>query len=368
MKRKLSLLCILLLALATVLTACNNAKPTELVTRWDNDEEYLFNISLADFSKDNKYSFTSYPHGSDVYSKDFRIQNSLALESAVTEEIRPEQVKGTYKVAIHTADGFTELKTEQVIYAQYKKADLEKLDKWSELKTRETTETGIFEADASMTVLKSTFDTYVKFATGTAQKPVESQTSAKTFYVGEKDQNVSQFIVTAKYDFDEKKVTVNRKADENDKGEESVNSLSVSANVNFIDSNQLFLYARSLDKSAEWQDSPRAVVYNASENKHYTATFFLTLKQKAVLSPNGENKFTELNATAITLSLGSNSSAFMMQENLPNLTEKGVDTMANPGDPGKPFAKHTVVRFRVGSLAYELAEYPQGAIEAIEVK
>lgn len=377
MKRKISLLCVLLLVLAVILTACNNATPPETTIRWDKSEEYLYNISLADFEKAHMYSFNTYPYDGDVYGRDFRIQTNSALESAVTRELRPEQVKGTYHVTISQPDDGTyyELETEQVIYAQYKLTDLEKLAKWNDLQKRkaDSAETeGMFENTDGLVVLKSTTDTYVKFENKKSQQPIESQTAVKGFYIGRTNEDgpldavdVNQYTVTAKYDFNAKTVTVNKQANESDQGEETTNNLSIAGNVNLIDSNQLFLYARSFDKSAAFQVAPSATVYNAYENKHYNASFALTLELKAVLSVDGEDKYVnKLSATSISLG----TTGFMLQENLPNLAEKDVDTTTNPVNVKERIAKHTVVRFRVSHLAYELAEYPEGVIEAITAK
>ena len=48
MKKKIALLILTLVALTAILTACNSAATT-IVVRWNESEDYTFNISLADF-------------------------------------------------------------------------------------------------------------------------------------------------------------------------------------------------------------------------------------------------------------------------------------------------------------------------------
>ena len=59
---------------------------------------------------------------------------------------------------------------------------------------------------------------------------------------------------------------------------------------------------------------------------------------------------------------------FMTQVNLPNLTSQQLDQI-NTSVVSSTVAKHTICRFRVGFVSYQLTEYLDDAmVDAIQVK
>lgn len=344
MKRKISLVALLLLLLTIPFAACNQTTPTERVTRW-GDEEYTFNITLADFSPIVTSAFQEHPHDDGMnYYKDFVIQTSAAREVLATEEIRPQDIQGTYTLSIKRDGAYCELTTTQVIYARYNNSELP--NNLEELKSCVVTaEEDPFEANVGMTTLKSTTDTYVKFSNDLTQKPANSSIKVNGFYVGKQAQTVSKYEITTEYDVDNKTAKVSKNG-----GETVTNKLTVADASKFIDANQIIIYARSLDKASAFQDSPSVVVYNPYENKNYTATFLLNLDQNALLKANGANEYLKINTLGIALG----NTAFMMQETLPKL--ENFDTIPNATNPSAPHSKYTMVNFRVGYLSYEISD------------
>lgn len=348
MKRKLALIAVMLLLVTLIFTACNQTQPTNKAPRWENEETYDFKIALADYTAYDSYVFTTYPEGTEKYAKDFPIATHAATEVSATEEIRPLEVHGSYKVVIKKDASYTTLTTSQVIYAQYATEYLQNCAVWDKLQSQGyvTTEADSqFATTADRTVLVSANDVYVKFTSET-QQPMESTVKSKGFYMGKTAQTVSAHDVSTKYDFDKKVATVTKD------GEEAREyKLPSSANVSLIDVNQLFLYARSYDKSAAFADSPTATVFNPVSGTTATASFYVNVNQNAVLDNNGIEEKVKLNV----VSIGIGSNAFMSQLTLPKL--KTLDTMPSKADASENVSKYTVVRFRVGFLAYEVTNF-----------
>ena len=72
MKKRAAFLLGLILLLALLLTACNNAV-TSVSIRWNDKEEFIFDIELADFntSENAKTFFNTYSDNNKTYYKDF---------------------------------------------------------------------------------------------------------------------------------------------------------------------------------------------------------------------------------------------------------------------------------------------------------
>lgn len=359
MKRKIALIASLLLLVTMIFAGCNQTQPTNKAARWDSEETYSFNITLADYNAAADTPFNYYIDGTTRYYKDFLIQTSMANEVTATEEIRPQDVRGTYTVDLKRDGSYTTLTTSQVIYAQYKTDELQKCSIWNELQEKGyvTNEADVlFEKTDGLTTLVSTNDAYVKFASET-QQPTESSTKSKGFYIGKTAQTVSAHEVSTTYDFDKKTATV--KID----GNEQENKLNVSGKTSFIDINQVSLFARSFDKSSAFADSPTATVFNPLNGTSYTASFFVSMDQNAVIDNNGIAEKVKLNV--VSIALGNN--AFMSQLTLPKL--KDLDTIPSKADAEENIHKYTTVRFRVGFLAYEVNNfYTEDLINALKPK
>jgi len=348
MKKKIVYLLVALLLLAMILTACNQVTPTEIVTRWGNEESFTFSISKADYAPEGSpTAFNPYKNGDTTHYRDFVIQTPSARETVAREEISPENVSGTYTLTLKRDGAYNTLSTSQLIYAQYKTSQITEIA--ADLQENgliATADEDPFEKNAELTTLKSITNTYVKFSNQTTQRPVDSAIEVKGFYIGLKAKTVSKYTLTTAYNFDRNVAIVSKN---NETPIE--NKLNVNSNSKFIDSNQLIIYARSLEKNAAFQDNPTVIVYNAQNNKNYTATFGLSLNQNAVVNKNGKDEYVKLH----TLGIGLDDKAFMLQEILPKLSN--IDTTPNPADATKPYSKYSMVRFRVGYLAYEVQDF-----------
>ncbi|MCM1360193.1 MAG: hypothetical protein NC132_07060 [Corallococcus sp.] len=355
MKRKIALVVTALLLLTLSLAACNQVVATDIVTRW-GDEEYTFNISLADFNENVTSAFNVYENNGASYYKDFVIQTSAAREYLATEEVRPDDVKGLYTLSLKRDGAYCTLTTSQVIYARYKTAELQASENWDDLQTC-VASIDPFAADETLTTLVSRNDTKVTFSNDPTQKPVSSSVKVDGFYFGHKAQNVSKYEIVTEYDIENKTAKVTK-----DGKEPQVNKLTIANASKFIDANQVIIYARSLEKSAAFQDTPSVVVYNPLDNTNYTATFYLSVNQNAVLTVNGNNEYLQINTLGISLG----NQAFMMQETLPKLDK--FDTYPNSTNPDSPHSKYTMVNFRVGYLSYEISDdfYSAELIQAIK--
>ena len=281
------------------------------------------------------------------------------LFTTALDEIRPVAVDGLYKLDIKltSTDQWT-VTTEQEIYAQYKKSslaqngstlDLTKCAAWTDLQTRTASETEIAAtaltpSDDSI-ILKSTSKTNAVFYDNT-QRPVSSFTEVHGFYIGLANQQLTDYTTEAHYDYsNERKPRVTGKR--NDESFE----YKLQRNANVIDTNQLLLYIRSINKTTDsFQDTPAVYMFDpltgqvmsVSFTFSYTNPFIITDLNRA----DDTTKKVSLNAVAATV----NGYAYLLQQNIPDAAK--IDTM----DAGEK-CKYTTVRFRVGYLAYELDTY-----------
>lgn len=359
MKRKLALLIFLILALSAVLVACTQTEPTRIEVRWTSDE-YTFNITLADFIDDSD-EFKTYPTSDGIaYSKDIA---SVSEVFSQWDEVRPLDVDGTYTLNIQksASASYWMVTTAQTIYAQYNKAELEKSDGWTELQTLQVTdadETSLTPSESTV-ILKSTTNTEVVFKDTPDQTPISSLTEVNGFYIGKAHQQVTSYKVETTYDTDAKRPTASISID----GAEAM-EYKFARGAKFIDSNQLLLYLRSLDKSytAGFPSSTYVNVFNPYTQQAQTATFSLTYDAKMILTDSkrlttindveqAEQVYTSLNVVSVMIG----NTAFMQQENLP-YELKSVDLLPGASESADK-AKYTTVRFRVGYLSYELETY-----------
>ena len=356
MKRKLALLILMILSLTVVLVACGNTVKTEIALRWES-ESYTFNISLADFAPDDSEDvFKTEKHENKIYVKDMEISGEVFSGSRAVhlDEIRPIDVAGTYQLNIIKSDSASNWKmvTKQTIFAKYSKSvvTLSEEELQSILPDSQD-EIGITAGENDV-ILKSVTETEVLFEVNNKQTPISSKTSVNGFYVGNKHQEVTSYTVETTYDYSEsrpKAKTVKKTAE----GEETL-EFKFAKNATFIDSNQILLYVRSLDKSgAKFPDNPSVMVFNPYSQETANATFLLSHDNNMILTrtvdkdgkTTTENAYTNLSVVSVLIG----GIAFMQQQNIPD-TLKNVDMIID-----KP--KYTTVRFRVGHLAYEFATY-----------
>lgn len=333
MKRKIALLALLVMVCATLLTACNQVVATDIVTRWDN-KQYVFNISLADFDKTASLSDVT-------YKREILGATATARESLVFDQVKPHSLSGTYTLNVSLSADNLEctVTTKQEMFATYPTELLQSCDCWQDLQQFVT------QSDEALTTLKSTYDTSVTFKQIKSQQPIRSSQSCKGFYIGEVNQSVSIYDVTTEYNFN------NNTADVTLNGVTTTEKLNVTRGRNFIDSNQILMYARSLDKnSGGFQDNPSVVVFDALYKKCSVANFGMTYSSKVVLNVAGEDFCTSLNTVSVAVD-----GAFLMQtENLPNTLKAKLLDIHNDTAGSSRF---TIVRFRSGNVAYELADY-----------
>ena len=357
MKRKIALLVLMILAMSILLVACNQTEETTIRARWE-EETHVFNITLADFVSENSTSFNAYTAdgvvaGNGTYYKDIASSNGFYN----WDEIRPVAVSGTYIINIKPSDdgiAYCEVKTEQVMYVKYNlKSDLTNgidFEKFSELRgaeatAEEYTAVGLTKEDGT-TILKSTTVAEVRFENTKSQKPLESSTKVDGFYVGKVEQALTKYEIQTVYSYENKKPVATITLD----GNTSEYTFAKNSAGNFIDSNQILMYLRSLNKtSSGFQDSPSKSVFNPYTQTLQTASFGLAYEYNVILtdSINSRNLATKLNVVSVTV--GNN--AFMMQENLPDTLADNLDSYSTLSGLE---AKFTTVRFRVGYFAYEI--------------
>ena len=359
MKKKIALTLLLLMVATAILAACANTPATEKRVRWEEAETHTFKVSLADYNTAENATtvFNSYSQGQNTYYKDFA---ASAYDAAQGDEIRPTNLTGTYTMTVSTEGDDFVVKTEQELFLQYKKGDITE-DMFTAL-----TEANLVVADGNnlfaaaegeFVTLRSTTDTTVRFKNSTKQTPVESSTTVKGFYLGRVHQEVSVYEVSTEYNFEEKRptATVTLKMGNAEATEETY-KLPRNSGERIIDSNQLLMYVRSLDKSStSFQDTPSILVFNPLTHESATTYFSLGREQKSLLTDaSNRDLYTVLDTVTVTIG----NRGYMVQQNLPEkLLKQGYDKkVSGNGD----FAKLTTLRFRVGYLAYEIADYADG--------
>ena len=348
MKRKFALLILMILALSVALVACNNADPTEIATRWQPDE-YTFNITKADFTTGQEYLSND-----EIYSN--------------LDQIAPDDVSGTYTLKIEQTSGTTNwtVTTSQTLYAQYSKSNVTLSD--SELQqvivtdAQEISGTTLTPEDNKV-ILKSTTYTEVVFDDSKKQTPLSSKTELNGFYIGRRHQEVSSYTVETTYDYSGKRAVAKISIDGNDPVKHKFGR-----NASFIDSNQILMYVRSLDKPSKgFQDNPSVTVFNPYTGETSSVTFTLNYDTQLLLTDTLRNATVKTSVNVVTVKVGG--THFMQQENVPNLTKtagfEDVDLLrGDRKDADKP--KYTTIRFRVGYLAYELKTYDENIWNALQ--
>lgn len=388
MKKRIALLLGALLLLLGVFAACSTSVTSKTV-RWDDEESYVFNIGLSDFNAEGSPLFNSYDikitqqDNSEATLKCYKdsvVQMSTSTpaaggsdqESAIfasSDQIRPLDVSGRFEMQILPLSETTanrKLVTKQVVYSQYSTETLEGLNCLSALEkyiVAADSSENPFENNEGRTTLRSETNSEVIFANDANQLPVSSVKENKGFYIGKVYQGISDYKYETTYDFSARKVQIKK----ND-GEAETRKLSLAKGGSCIDSSQLLLYIRSLDKSASaFADSPSVAVYDPIEDRLLTAVFALNRDFYALLNNNGADYAAALQSVSVTVG----GRPFMTQYNLPNLTESGEGGQSLdflPGISEGKVSKYTTVKFRSGYFSYELSAYDQQVLEAIDLQ
>ena len=379
MKKKLSLLILLVLALTAILAACGNSSSTQIIPRWEDGESYTYAVTLADFdnSADATTYFTQHEYNGATYYKDYVVRAGEPLSDL--DEVRPVAVSGTYTLAISSYD-LDGNKYDKVTTCQYLEVTYElaggkiKLDTdlFAELpealsgEPSDDVSNPVAKKDGASITLRSTAETSVEFKRNDDGKQAPKSSSSKVvgFYIGKSHQEVSSYEITTTYDYSGKRpvARIARTVDGNT--EEIENTLKGYSEGKFIDSNQLFMYARSLDKSlSSLPDSPGVTVYNPFTQEMQTASFTYTADVNAALSDATHGEF-YAKVPVVGVTVGG--IPFMSLLSAPKFTDENGKINLDSADYGQfTYAKHSPLRFRVGYLSFELTQYDEAIYSAL---
>lgn len=347
--KKIFALALLLVLTLGIFVACSSVPTTEKKVRWNTTESWTYDISLCDFT-----SSTSTTNG--TYYRDFLYSGELNPLGGQLDRIAPTSISGTYIVNLTQFTESTEtekkektkITTSQTIYATYEKdvIDMDKLECYIDSQT-----------DTHYT-LKSTTDTEVVFSTGVAQTPISSSTTSNGFYVGKQYQGVSKYSVQTTYTVEGKSTTATTTID----GGEPITTKISGTNV--IDNNQVLIYIRSFDKTnSGFQDSPNVMVFDPLTQTTKKMSFVYNASQRFLLEHtfDGATESAQVPTIVNRLDVLMDGMSFMTQVNLPDLTEKGLDRIGTDV-MGEYIPQHTILRFRVGFVSYQLTGYVTDSI------
>ncbi len=377
MKKTLTIL-LLVVLMTFVLAGCgNNVSTTKSTIRWwlgsnkndagewENDtEEYTFNISLADFTAETETSglFTGYSVNNTTYYRDTLIQANGASETISTftscDEVVPYDVAGTYKTVLSKEeDGNYKFVTTKEMWASY---DLSE-DKIGNLVALVEKDAGKIPSTLAVVengvVLYSIIKTEVVFHKD-SQLPQRSVTDSNGYYLGQLHQGVSNYVIETIYNNKERsaKISYTDRADSHNNSVSEIKKLPTA----FIDSNQMLLYVRSLEKQSDrFKDSPSVVVFDPFYQQQKTATFGFVYAQKIRLNNNGT--FVDVTLNAVSVAVGAN--PLLVQYNLPDTLENADKLQGS--DKQEP--QYTTVRFRSGYCSFELADYSVIPVEGSNI-
>ena len=381
MKKKIALLILLALALTVILTACGQTSKTTIIPRWSTDgESYVYKVTLADLAVDGSSTrFNAYknpnPDDNVDYYKDFDVRSGEPLDSK--DEVRPADVEGTFEISITSKESgnvtYDTVTTSQNITVSYEYKDgkiksvtnsysggrIKTVEAWIDLPAalealgEKTEKDGV-----TYIAFTSKTDTTVEFRHDDKQAPQKSWTKVEGFYIGKTNQEASGYEVTTEYKYESKNTVVSIELKANGKTEKITDTLKRRTEDSFIDSNQLFMYTRSFDKtSGSFQDSPAVAVYNPLTQKLHTTNFSFTASVNAYLTNGDQKLYAKLPSVGVVI----DGKAFMQQTSAPNLLEAKADRTRYADNA---CAKHTPVRFRVGYLSFEL-QYGSDLWEAL---
>lgn len=362
MRKRIALLLLMALALTVVLTACAQTAETKIIPRWDAEESYVYNVSLADFNTSEGATYPFNWHGSqdNPYYKDFMISAGESFGNL--DEIRPTAVTGTYRLTINrSSDGYDTVEGVQELATTYTMKNGEIVISENVTMPIEEALLQLGEKSADSITFNSVIKTSVTFTHDAKQAPVSSSTEVHGFYVGLAHREISNYKVSTVYNYEGKRPVAEITLTFNGETTEITDTLKGYSQGSFIDSNQLFTYARSFDKSAgSFASSTSVAVYNPFNQTKQNASFAFNAAANALLTNGAE----ELYAKVPTLGIVVGGMPFMLMESAPNFKDKlpdRFDAVGNGPDSAffgeHPYAKHTPLRFRVGYISFELATY-----------
>ena len=348
MKKTIALVLLLVLAMG-VLVACNQVVPTEKKIRWEDSESWTYNISLA--------NFVPYTTADATYFQDVLYSGETSPYEGSNDRIVPDDLSGQYVITISKSSETTTVTTTQTMFATYAVTTLGSWDEFDAYVDESKT-------TAEAVTLKSTTETQVVFKTGPSQTPVSSYTKVDGFYIGKQYQSVSKYEISTEYTVKGNNTIAKVTRD----GKTTEQQIS---GTNVIDNNQVLMYVRSFDKSStSFQDNPQVMVFDPLTATSRRMSFVYTASQNFWLAHQFEGT-TELShvATKVNrLDILLDGLPFMTQVNLPNLTSQQLDQI-NTSVVSSTVAKHTICRFRVGFVSYQLTGYLNDAmVDAIQVK
>ena len=370
MKKKIALIILLALACTLLLASCAQATPTKTIPRWSihtEDETYVYNVELADFATSGDTRFAVHADKDIAYYKDFAISATELMDGL--DQVRPKAVSGTYSITISydSATNCNTVVTAMEVTATYEYKDGKikvGTDVWHDLIADIANSDLVVTKDSNTITLKSTTETMVEFKYVEKQTPYKSSTKVDGFYIGATHQEKSKYEVATTYNYEGKnavaKVTLSLNGGEPTENEYTLKRYSEGT---FIDSNQLFTYTRSFDKtSSSFADRPAVAVYNPMSHEMQTASFTFTSSVNAMLTNDNAHIYTKLPVLGVSV----DSAPFMVQIAAPNMLDK-----ENKGPDRAQFgtvyyAKHTPLRFRVGYMSFELS-YQTGAPKSQEL-
>lgn len=372
--KRISVIILLAIALTTIFSACSSTESTDTIARWQDDETQTFVISKANLTEaaqtytvdGTSEEFVKYPLGRYEYT------------STVPDELEPSEIGGTYVTVLDLNDTATEAlySTDKHLYLKYAKTDLAELniditsDEWSsfvlyDCETQNQSATvwddetlsdvvanNPLTPEADYVILYSRQTTSVKFENQKSQHPLESSTKWDSVYFGKTAQTATHCDITVTYDWDEKKLAVAENG-------ATTYETSFSAST-MIDSNQLLLYTRSLEKtSGKFEDSPSVSVFSAVDKQQYTVSFNYFVYTYYTLATTADGDVpVALNLVGASVS----SMPLFVQTNLPDTVD--ADSYSLSGSAS--YHKYTTTSFRSGLYYYELQTYSDEILNSIK--
>lgn len=349
MKKTIALVLLLVLAMG-VLVACNQVVPTDKKIRWENSESWTYDISLANFS-------TSSTTTNGTYYQDFLYSGETNPYTGSGDRVVPNALSGKYVVTVSKDATNTTVETTQTMLATY---DTTSPETWLEGSFKDLVDS---HTETSIT-LKSETITKVVFSSTPSQTPVSSYTKVNGFYIGNQYQSVTKYEISTEYTVKGNK-TIAKVTNDGKTTEQEISG------TNVIDNNQVLMYVRSFDKtSSGFQDNPQVMVFDPLTGSARKMTFVYNASQNFLLNHkfSDATESSQVATTVNRLDILMDGLPFMTQVNLPSLTNEKLDQI-NTSVVSSTVAKHTICRFRVGFVSYQLTEYlTDEMVKAIQAK
>lgn len=366
MKKTLCILAITLLTLCCVFSGCTQqARTTVAKVRWGINEQYEFDITLADYAEQGDDYFTPTLYNNEKFFRDTQIRTSKVAEQRLTgiAEKIPNSLTGKMTTKLARGANTTTFETHQTLQATYNTDYLKNLSSWSQLQKL------VISTVGNETTLYSQIDKFVEFENDDNQKPVRSSTTIIGYSIIENIYDgISAFKVENVYDLTSQKVDITTTEYElsdnvNDTkagtfanttvGEPHQHNVNVPSIGHVIDSNQMLVFCRSFEKQSDnFNDAPYVSVYDAVSQKNYNMYFGFKYDVNSIVNINNESVFTKLSALSVSL------------EDNPCLVLMNLSDQVGSADKALEQC-YTVVKFRSGFCSYELSSYKPSVVTAL---